>query len=209
MRQRCLVASLHFVEFLWAHRLLVIEILVSVECRLGESEVGIRAATSCSAALMADVARSTAARGCASSITASTCPRCMRSPSCTRSSTMFPIIGSPAVWFPPRVPFPLFPANRNVNPLHRQHGDIAHGFWRRGRRLSLTSATAKPGQKHCRGIKRERMKSLRVMVSPQEIEGSDSRSPTPGWRSWYESGRQLPNNRSGCVASLLRRPAGR
>jgi hypothetical protein len=41
----------------------------------------------------------------------------------------------------------------NVNPLHRQHGDIAHGFWRRGRRLSLTSATAKPGQKHCQGNK--------------------------------------------------------
>jgi len=168
MRQRCLVASLHFVEFLWAHRLLVIEILVSVECRLARVRSESDAATSCSAALMADVARSTAARGCASSITASTCPAVCDLPH-VRGVHDVPIICSPAVWFPPRVPFPLFPANRERQPLHRQHGDIAHGFWRRGRRLSLTSATASPARNTARGIKRERMKSLRVMVSPQEM----------------------------------------
>ncbi len=42
MRKCCLVASFHFVEFLRADRFLVVEILVTLECRFGESEVGVR-----------------------------------------------------------------------------------------------------------------------------------------------------------------------
>src|SRR5581483_9140298 len=77
------------------------------------------------------------------------------------------------------------------------------------RGTSLEQPLSPPARATARGTRRERMELLRVMASPQEIEGSRFRWPTPGWRSWYESDKQLPSSRSGCGASLLRRPASR
>jgi len=132
MRQRCLVASLHFVEFCGSPTS-VIEILVSVECRLGEVRSESDAATSCSAALMGRCARLDGSpRGCAIVDYREHLPRCMRSPSCTRQFHDVPHhLARQLCGFRART-VPLFPAKSERQPAARQHGDMRTCFWRRG-----------------------------------------------------------------------------
>ena len=84
-----------------------------------------------------------------------------------------------------------------------------HGLRRTaGCRCRSVGATAEAGSDAAADQRTQEFKlySIRIMASPPEIADSGFRSPTRGWRSWYESDKQPPSNRSGCARAASSAP---
>jgi hypothetical protein len=142
MRKRRLVAGLYFIEFLRTDRLLVVEILVTLQCRLSQSQVRIGRGNF--------LPGSTLGRRC----TVDRSPRLGIIDNRKHLPTphAIPFMSAELDDVPHHLAGELAGfgrANRShrfqqigyVGPLYREHGDIAHSFWRRRRYGSLTGTT--------------------------------------------------------------------
>ena len=133
MRERRLVASLHFIEFLRADRLLVVEILVTLECGLSQGQVGIRRGQflpGCTLGRRGPVESSPRLR-VINDRQHLPAPHAISFMHSNLHDVPRHLAGQLAGLRRPHRSH-RFQQIGHVGPLYRKHGDVMNSFWRRG-----------------------------------------------------------------------------